>query len=39
MKCFAVALFFVPDLRVGDAAVQLGVFNSMGLLGCGGSCL
>ena len=28
-----VALFLMLDLRVGDAAVQLGVLNAIGLIG------
>ena len=33
LKSFVLALFLVPDLRVGDAAAQLDELNSMGLIG------
>jgi hypothetical protein len=32
LKSFAVALFFVPDLIVEDAAAQLNKLNAMGLI-------
>jgi hypothetical protein len=34
LKSFVLALSFVPDLRVGDATVQLDELNSMGLICC-----
>lgn len=33
LKSFVLALFLVPDLRVGDAAAQLDELNAMGLVG------
>jgi hypothetical protein len=33
LKGFVLALFLVPDLSIGDAAVQLDESNSMGLIG------
>jgi hypothetical protein len=33
LKNFVLALFLVPDLRVGDAAAQLDGLNAMGLIG------
>ena len=33
LKNFVVALFLVPDLRVGDAAAQLGELNTVDLTG------
>ena len=37
LKSCIVALFLVPDLRVGDAAAQLDELNAMGLIGSQGS--
>lgn len=33
LKTFAVAIFLVPDLRAGYAAVQLNELNAMSLVG------
>jgi hypothetical protein len=37
LKSFVLVLFLVPDLRVGDAAAQLGELNAMGLMVLQGS--
>ena len=33
LKSFVLALFLVPDLRVGDAAVDVDELNAVGLIG------
>ena len=33
LKSVVLAFFLVPDLRVGDPAVQLDELNAMGLIG------
>jgi hypothetical protein len=35
LKNFVLALFLVPNIRVGDAAAQLDELNTMGLIGQG----
>jgi hypothetical protein len=37
LKGFVLSLFLVPDLSIGDAAVQLDNLNSMGLIGFRGN--